>query len=105
MDRLTTPDGDYCHDVCKCVNSCKLLKEGRPLCSDVARYERLRMYENLYARQGPETNRDRLRAMSSQELARWICDLMPSCTICPFDEACRGAAEGVLKWLEDEADE
>ena len=46
MDRLTIPDGDYCRDVCGNANTCRRLKEGKTMCSEVARYRRLREYED-----------------------------------------------------------
>lgn len=55
MDRLTTPDGDYCRDECGMANSCKRLRDARLLndlsrrCDDALRYDRLRMYENIEA--------------------------------------------------------
>ena len=53
MNRLTTPDGDYCRDVCGMANTCRRLQVARLLddlsrrCDDALRYERLRMYENM----------------------------------------------------------
>lgn len=55
MDRLTTPDGDYCRDECGQAGTCKRLECARVMgnmslrCKDALRYERLRMYENIEA--------------------------------------------------------
>ncbi len=46
MTRLTTPQGDYCRDVCGCRNTCPRLQRGQPPCKDAQRYQRLRQYEN-----------------------------------------------------------
>lgn len=53
MDRLTTPDGDYCRGECGQAGTCKRLEYARMMgdmslrCKDALRYERLRMYENI----------------------------------------------------------
>lgn len=47
FDRLTTPDGDYCKEICGMFNSCKRLKNGERRCRNALIYERLQKYENL----------------------------------------------------------
>lgn len=53
MERLTTPDGDYCRVECGQAGTCKRLAYAQQMndlslrCKDAQRYERLRMYENL----------------------------------------------------------
>lgn len=53
MNRLTTPDGDYCRDECGQAGTCKrlgytqLLNRPEARCKDALRYERLQMYENI----------------------------------------------------------
>lgn len=46
MDRLTTPDGNYCRDMCGMENTCKRLKRGERICRNALIYERLQKYEN-----------------------------------------------------------
>lgn len=48
MERLTKPDGDYCHDICGSVNGCPRLTEGKKRCRGYDLYERLKMYENVW---------------------------------------------------------
>ena len=52
------------------------------------------------------TNADRIRAMSDEEIAQWLC-LNYSCTKCLGQELCTindGKANGLLKWLKQPAD-
>lgn len=54
--------------------------------------------------QKPHTNADRIRAMSDEELAHWICKKMMSCSsnVCPGADLCQsgdGLANGLVKWL------
>lgn len=54
------------------------------------------------------TNADRIRAMSDEELARWICKKMQNCSIetCTGAELCNltdGRANGLVKWLQQPA--
>ena len=54
----------------------------------------------------PDTNADRIRAMSDEEIAQWLC-LNYSCTKCLGQELCTisdGKANGLLKWLKQPAD-
>lgn len=46
LERLTTPDGNYCRDMCGMANTCKRLKEGKQRCTNALLYERLQYYEN-----------------------------------------------------------
>lgn len=53
----------------------------------------------------PVTNADRIRAMTDEELAHWICKRLPSCSVetCPGAELCNGTdglSNGLVKWLQ-----
>lgn len=53
------------------------------------------------------TNRDKINAMSNQELALWMC-YGKDCMRCAGLEMCKGESEpgaGLRKWLEAEAEE
>ena len=55
------------------------------------------------------TNADRIRAMSDEELAHWICKKMMSCSsnVCPGADSCQsgdGLANGLVKWLKQPAE-
>jgi len=52
-----------------------------------------------------ETNGDKIRSMTDEELAKWLCNNM-DCPICPGDsfcEVCGGLSNGLVKWLKQEA--
>jgi hypothetical protein len=55
------------------------------------------------------TNADRIRAMSDEELAIFLCGKMEFCAIdCPGAELCNsngGRANGLVKWLQQPAGE
>ena len=57
------------------------------------------------------TNADRIRAMSDEELAVWLCDLfsVDTCyTHCPGCDSCNdagGLSNGLKKWLQQPAEE
>lgn len=54
------------------------------------------------------TNRERLSKMSNEELAEVLCDAHEDCGECLGHSLCEyggGPANGMLKWLEDEAEE
>ena len=59
----------------------------------------------------PMTNGDRIRAMSDEELAVWLCDLfsVDTCyTHCPGCDSCNdagGLSNGLKKWLQQPAKE
>ena len=51
------------------------------------------------------TNGDKIRAMSDEDLAQFICD-RTDCPLCDANEYCTtkdGPSNGLLKWLEMEA--
>ena len=57
----------------------------------------------------PVTNADKIRAMSDEELAHWICKKMMSCSsnVCPGADLCQsgdGLANGLVKWLQQPAE-
>lgn len=58
----------------------------------------------------PMTNADRIRAMNDKELAAFICDRCNECSrqTCPGAEKCNGSdgrANGLVKWLQEPAEE
>ena len=59
----------------------------------------------------PMTNADRIRTMSNEELAVWLCDLfsVDTCyTHCPGYDFCYdpyGKSNGLKKWLQQAAEE
>lgn len=56
------------------------------------------------------TNADRIRSMTDEELAEFICSKLKGCimTTCPGEELCNGTdgkANGLKKWLQQPAEE
>ena len=54
----------------------------------------------------PQTNADRIRSMTDQDLAAFLCKGR-SCTFCFCDDICTmggGKANGLLKWLKQPAE-
>ena len=54
------------------------------------------------------TNREKLRAMTDEELAKYVCDLDKMCSGCPGSDLCEfgdGHANGMIKWLQAEAED
>ena len=56
------------------------------------------------------THADRIRAMTDEELAVYLCKMMPLCTSasCPGEHLCNGMdgqANGLKKWLQQPAEE
>lgn len=52
-----------------------------------------------------ETNGDKIRNMSDEEFAKWLCDNM-DCPFCPGESLCSvdgGISNGLVKWLKQEA--
>ena len=49
----------------------------------------------------PMTNADRIRSMSDEELAEWLCSMF-ECRIgkCPACEMCSAGDNGLIKWLQ-----
>ena len=59
-----------------------------------------------YEYEKPQTNADRIRAMSDEELAEDICDVL-MCAQCPALCLCNstdGKANGLKKWLQQPAE-
>lgn len=55
----------------------------------------------------PQTNGDRIRAMTDEELARFICDMRIGCDMCQGSDLCNhvdGRANGMVKWLQQPAE-
>ena len=56
----------------------------------------------------PMTNSDRVRAMSDEELAEWMCSLMTAecCDQrCPARDICNLGDNGLVKWMKQPAEE
>lgn len=56
----------------------------------------------------PMTNADRIRAMSDEELAKWICSIMTAecCDQrCPARDICNLGDNGLVKWMKQPAEE
>ena len=56
----------------------------------------------------PMTNADRIRAMSDEELAEWICSIMTAecCDQrCPARDICNLGDNGLVKWMKQPAEE
>lgn len=83
---------------CKNYNICEIRKmvEGK--------LKRCQSFEQ----KKPQTNADRIRAMSDEELAKFI-DKLSSCSCCGFDKnECKKSVhcrDGIMQWLKSEAKE
>ena len=56
----------------------------------------------------PQTNAARIRAMSDEELAKWLCSLMTAecCDQrCPARDICNLGDNGLAKWMKQPAEE
>ena len=56
----------------------------------------------------PMTNADRIRSMSDEELAEWLCSLMTAecCDQrCPARDICNLGDNGLVKWMKQPAEE
>lgn len=57
------------------------------------------------------TNREHLRQMTDEELAEFLCDLVPEsdeyddCCMCPATKTCKRGHTGFIDWLKAEAEE
>lgn len=61
--------------------------------------------------EAPMTNADKIRAMSDEELTEWLCQSL-ECNFCkahmqniPARSRCENHARGILKWLQQPAEE
>lgn len=69
------------------------------------------IFQKTYTEDKPKTNADRIRTMSNEELAVWLCDLfsVDTCyTHCPGCDSCNdagGLSNGLKKWLQQPAEE
>lgn len=56
----------------------------------------------------PKTNADRIRAMSDEELADWLCHIVSNetvnCSHCIAEEHCKAGRNGFKEWLKQEAE-
>ena len=50
----------------------------------------------------PQTNADRIRAMTDEELARFLCAYTYGCEKCAAEKFCGEGHNGWLKWLKQE---
>lgn len=53
----------------------------------------------LDERKRKQTNADRIRAMSDEELAKFLCRNMQDCSVCPGTKYCSFGHNGFVKWL------
>lgn len=59
----------------------------------------------------PMTNADRIRAMSDEELAKFLCTIRSSqsygfpCSYCVAEEFCHDGHTGMIDWLQQPAEE
>ena len=87
----------------KC-DACKL----KPKCDDLERAGILPKIEDCRAFVPLPTNADRLRAMSDEELAEFLCDLRSNgsdgCDNCHAHDSCWAGHTGFIDWLRKEAD-
>ena len=49
-----------------------------------------------------KTNADRIRAMTDEELAKFLCWLNVECYQCPGEDMCSIGQNGMLIWLKEE---
>lgn len=48
----------------------------------------------------PDTNADRIRSMSDEELAKFLCrNMTQDCSVCPGAKYCSKGHTGLIKWL------
>lgn len=55
-----------------------------------------------------KTNADRIKAMSDEKLARWLCSIIPGSECmqtCPGRDMCKDGLFGLLEWVSRELDE
>ena len=67
------------------------------------------IFHKTYTEEKQRSNADRIRAMSDEELAKWLCE-MNDCYLdsCPAIEMCEfmgGKANGMIKWLQQPAED
>lgn len=48
------------------------------------------------------TNSDKIRAMTDEELAKFLCWSNVDCYQCPGEDSCSINENGMLKWLKEE---
>lgn len=52
--------------------------------------------------QKPQTNADRIRNMTDEELAKWFCSMCNFGDFCPYQDDCDTNGSGILKWMKEE---
>lgn len=50
-----------------------------------------------------QTNADRIRSMTDEELAKWFCSMCNFGDFCPYQDDCDTNGSGILKWMKEEA--
>lgn len=63
---------------------------------------------NYFEKKNKATHADRIRAMSDEELAEWLCSLMTAecCDQrCPARDICNLGDNGLVKWMKQPAEE
>ena len=53
------------------------------------------------------TNADRIRSLSDEELADFLCDISggESCTYCVANDLCHNGHNGMIDWLKEEVND
>lgn len=90
----------------------QIMTAGKPYVQEFYRAAELALRAQQ-ERENPKliTNAERIRAMSDEELALWLCDLfsVDTCyTHCPGCDSCNdagGLSNGLKKWLQQPAEE
>ena len=49
-----------------------------------------------------KTNADRIRSMTDEKLAKFLCDVNHECYQCPAEDLCTNGSNGMIKWLKEE---
>ena len=52
-----------------------------------------------------KTNADRIRSMSDEELAVFLCKIIDNCAICVGRDTCTYGRNGIIDWLKQEAED
>ena len=69
------------------------------------------IFQKTYIEDKPKTNADRIRAMSDEELAEFLCDFRGcdtdenTCIGCKGEQYCRAGHAGTTEWLKQPAEE
>ena len=55
-----------------------------------------------YWKTAKQTNADRIRSMTDEELAKWFCSMCNFGDFCPYQDDCDQNGSGILKWMKEE---